>query len=464
MKEQSMEPSTAAYLAAARDRQLVELIDWLRIPSISTLPEHAADVRRAAVWLVEALQRAGLEHVELIETDLHPLVYADWLHAGPTAPTVLIYGHFDVQPADPLDLWHAPPFEPTQRGDDLFARGASDDKGQTFVHVKAVEALLQTVGRLPVNVKFIIEGEEESDGRSISSYVPAHPAKLAADLVLISDSHMLSPNQPTILYGLRGMWGGEITVRGAAHDLHSGSYGGAIHNANQALAELLAALHDTHGHVTIPGFYDDVRRLTAEERTLLARVPYSEHDLLSASGAPAAWGEKEYSVVERVGARPTLEINGMWGGFTGDGFKTVIPSEARAKISCRLVPDQDPERIGQAIEHYLRQLAPPTVQVSLHHYFTAQPFIAPLDAPAVQAAARVCRDVYGTDPVFMREGGSIPVVTLFQQTLDVPIVLLGFGLADDRTHAPDEKFHLPNFYRGMEIVIALLEELARSDT
>lgn len=456
-----MEASTAAYLAESRSRQLAELIDWLRIPSISTLPEHAADVHRAAVWLTQALQRAGLEHVELIETDLHPLVYADWLHAGPSAPTLLIYGHFDVQPADPLDEWHAPPFEPTQRGDDLVARGASDDKGQTLVLIKAIEALLQTVGRLPVNVKFIAEGEEESDGESIARYVATHTAKLAADAVLISDSHMLSPSQPTLLYGLRGLWGCEITVRGAAHDLHSGTFGGVIHNANQALAELLAALHDSTGRVTVPGFYDAVRELTDTERTLLAAVPHGEREILDESGAPAIWGEAKFTVVERTGARPTLEINGMWGGFTGTGFKTVIPSEARAKVSCRLVPDQDPEAIGTAIERYLHQLAPPTVQVSVQKSFGAPAFIAPLDAPAVHAAVRACRRVYNVDPIFMREGGSIPVVNLFQQTLGTTIVLMGLGLPNDNMHAPDEKFHLPNFYRGIELVIAFLEELAQ---
>ncbi len=434
-------------------------MEWLRIPSISALPAHKADVRRAGEWAAAALQRAGLEHVALIESDVHPLVYADWLHAGAEQPTVLIYGHFDVQPVDPLALWDTPPFEPTVLGENLYARGAADDKGQSYIHVKAIEALLQTVGQLPVNVKFIFEGEEEYGGATINQYVSAHAEKLAADAVLISDSHMLSPTQPSILYGLRGMWSGELTVRGAAHDLHSGSYGGAIHNANQALAELLAALHAPDGRVAVPGFYDLVRPLAAEERAALARVPYGEEEILRDSGAPATWGEVEYSVTERIGARPTLEINGMWGGFTGDGFKTVIPAEARAKLSCRLVPDQDPAQIGAALAAYLQQIAPPTVTVHLQTFHTGLPFLAPLDDTAIQAGARALRRVFGTEPVFMREGGGIPVATVFQQALRAPVVFLGFGLPDDNLHAPNEKFHLPNFYRGIEASIAFLEEM-----
>jgi acetylornithine deacetylase/succinyl-diaminopimelate desuccinylase-like protein len=454
-----MSSSLTTFLAQQREAQLQELIDWLRIPSISALPNHAADVRRAAQWLVEALQHASLEHVELIESDVYPLVYADWLHAGPEKPTVLIYGHFDVQPVDPIEKWQSPPFEPTVRGDNLYARGASDDKGQTFVHVKAIEALLKTTGSLPVNVKLIVEGEEEFGGTTINNYVPTHAEKLAADVVLISDTHMLSPQQPSILYGLRGMVAAELTVTTAGRDLHSGSYGGAIHNANQALAELLAALHDVDGRVTVPGFYDEVRPLDEAERAALARVPYGEADILADSGAFATWGDPEYTVTERIGARPTLEINGLWGGFTGDGFKTVIPAEAHAKISCRLVPDQDPDHVAAAIRAYLAELAPPTVQVDLHVYHGAKAFIAPLDDNAIKAAGRAYQQVYGVEPVYMREGGSIPVATIFQQTLGAPVVFMGFGLPDDNLHAPNEKFHLPNFYKGIETVIAFLGEL-----
>jgi acetylornithine deacetylase/succinyl-diaminopimelate desuccinylase-like protein len=449
-----------AYLTAAKPQQLAELQEWLRIPSISTLSAHKADVMAAATWLAENMRQAGLENIEVIETATQPMVYADWLHA-PDKPTVLIYGHFDVQPVDPLHLWHTPPFEPTVRGDDLFARGASDDKGQTFLHVKAVEALLKTGGTLPVNVKFLVEGEEESGSAAINHYVPQHGDKLAADAVLISDTHILAPDRPAILYGLRGMWRAEITVTGAGHDLHSGSYGGAIHNANQALAEILAALHDRDGRVTVPGFYDDVRVLSAEERASLMRVPYGEAEILADSGAPATYGEPEYTVVERTGARPTLEINGMWGGFTEEGFKTVIPAQAFAKISCRLVPYQDSVTIGKQVTAYLKQLAPPTVTVEVRPFSDGGPaFLTPYDSPAIGAASRAMQRVFGVEPIFTLEGGGIPVVTVFQKVLGAPIVLMGFGLPDDNLHAPNEKFHLPNFYNGIRTSIAFLQEMA----
>lgn len=448
------------YLHDAQPRQLAELQEWLRIPSISTLSEHKGDVLQAATWLMAQMRQAGLENVELIETATQPMVYADWLRAGAHRPTVLIYGHFDVQPVDPLPLWHMPPFEPTVAGDNLFARGASDDKGQTFLHVKAVEALLQTTGRLPVNVKFLVEGEEESGSRAIRSYVPTQTARLAADAALISDSHILSADQPAILYGLRGMWTAEITVTTAGHDLHSGSYGGAIHNANQALAELLAQLHDAQGHITVPGFYDDVRVLSANERAHLARLPYGEQEILAESGAPAVYGEPEFSVVERTGARPTLEINGMWGGFIDEGFKTVIPCQAHAKISCRLVPNQDPAQIQTLVTQYLQALAPATVAVDVNSTRGSRAFLTPYDAPAIQAAARAYARVFGKEPVYTLEGGGIPVVNVFQEALKLPIVLMGFGLPDDNLHAPNEKLHLPNFYRGIRTSIAFLEEMA----
>jgi acetylornithine deacetylase/succinyl-diaminopimelate desuccinylase-like protein len=456
-----MEAKVDSYLQDAKARQLAELQEWLRIPSISTLSAHKADVMAAAEWLVANMTAAGLENIQIIKTATQPMVYADWLHAGNDKPTILIYGHFDVQPVDPLNLWHTPPFEPTVRGDDLFARGASDDKGQTFLHVKAVEALLKSTGRLPVNVKFLVEGEEESGSAAINAYVPAHAEQLRADAVLISDTHILAPDRPAILYGLRGGWRAEITVTGAAHDLHSGSYGGAIHNANQALAEILAALHDPQGRVTVPGFYDDVRELSADERANLARVPYGDQEILADSGAPAVYGEPEYTVVERTGARPTLEINGMWGGFTEEGFKTVIPSQAHAKISCRLVPYQDSAKIGRQVTAYLKELAPPTVTVEVRPYHEGGPaFLTPYDAPAIQAAARAYEQVFGNEPLYTLEGGGIPVVTVFQQVLGAPIVLMGFGLPDDNLHAPNEKFHLPNLYNGIRTSIAFMQEMA----
>ena len=377
----------------------------LRIPSVSTTAAHADDVATAARWLGEHMQTIGLENVEIIATSGHPIVYADWLHAGPERPTVLIYGHYDVQPVDPLDLWETPPFEPTVRDGKLFARGASDDKGQTFVHLKAVEALLAATGALPVNVKFLLEGEEEIGSPTLVAFVPDQQAKLAADVGLISDSHILAPDQPSILYGLRGIWTGEVTVTGPATDLHSGTYGGVIHNPNQALVEMLAALHDETGRITVPGFYDDVRELDAAERTALAQVPHGEEDVLRETGAPALWGEADYSVVERTGARPTLEINGMWGGFIEPGFKTVIPSQAHAKISCRLAPNQDPNRIGALVTDYLHTLAPPAVEVTVTTGHVGHAFLTPLDVPALQAAAVAYEQVFGSRAGLHAGGG-----------------------------------------------------------
>lgn len=450
-----------SYLQDVRARQLAELCEWLRIPSISTLPQHRADVEQAAGWLAQKMTASGLENVEIIKTSGHPLVYGDWLHAA-GAPTILMYGHYDVQPVDPLPLWTAPPFAPTVRGDDLFARGASDDKGQTFVHIAALEALLATRGALPVNVKFVVEGEEEDGSQALMAYVPTATEKLAADVCLISDTHMLAPDQPLLIYGLRGMWAGEVTVRGPARDLHSGMYGGAVHNPNQALCELLAQLHDETGRVTVPGFYDDVQPLDDQERAALAQVPYGEEELLAESGVPRAWGEPAFTVTERVGARPTLEINGIWGGFIGDGFKTVIPAEAHAKVSCRLVPHQHSAAIGVLLERYLQQIAPPTVQVTVRTRQHAPATMVPLDVPEIEAVARAYERTFGARPVFSREGGSIPVATLVQETLDIPILFMGFGLPDDNLHAPNEKLHLPNFYRGIRASIALMEELAAS--
>lgn len=458
----AFDPDLDSYLESAQAGQLEELCDWLRIPSISTLPQHKEDVERAANWLAQKMKSAGLQNVETVPTDGHPIVYGDWLNAGEGAPTVLIYGHYDVQPVDPLELWSSPPFEPSVRGDDLFARGASDDKGQLFAHVAAVEAVLATSGALPVNVKFLVEGEEEVGSQGLADYLPSETEKLAADVCLISDTHILSPDLPLIIYGLRGIWAGEISVRGPAQDLHSGMFGGAVHNPNQALSTLLAALHDNAGRVAVPGFYDDVQALTPSERTALAQVPYGDAELLQETGAPAAWGEEGYTVTERIGARPTLEINGMWGGFIDEGFKTVIPAEARAKVSCRLVPDQDSSAIGAMIERYLQQIAPQTVEVSVDTLQHAPATVVPLDVPEMQAAARAYHRVFGAEPVFSREGGSIPIATVVQESLGIPILFMGFGLPDDNLHAPNEKLHLPNFYRGIRVGIALMEELISS--
>ena len=450
------------FLQNAQPRQLAELSEWLRIPSVSTQSQHKEDVKRAADWLARKMTAIGLQNVEVIRAGGHPIVYGDWLHADAAAPTVLIYGHYDVQPVDPLELWTSPPFEPSVRGEDLFARGASDDKGQLFAHVAAVEALLSTYGELPVNVKFLVEGEEEVGSRALTAYLPSETEKLAADVCLISDTHILAPDLPLIIYGLRGMWAGEITVRGPSQDLHSGMFGGAVHNPNQALCALLAQLHDSTGRITVPGFYDDVQALSAEERTALAQVPYNEEKLIQESGVPAVWGEDGFTVTERIGARPTLEINGIWGGFIGDGFKTVIPAEAHAKVSCRLVPDQQSSAVGPLIEQFLRQIAPPTVEVTVNTLQHAPATVVPLDVPEMKSAARAYARVFGAEPVFSREGGSIPIATVVQEALGIPILFMGFGLPDDNLHAPNEKLHLPNFYRGIRVGIALMEELISS--
>ena len=346
------------------------------------------------------------------------------------------------------------------RGENLYARGASDDKGQTFVHVKAVEALLATAGRLPVNVKFLVEGEEESGGAAIGAYVPAHADKLHADVCLVSDTGILAPDQPVITYGLRGMWYGEVAVTGPATDLHSGLYGGTVHNANQALAEILAQLHHADGRVAVPGFYDHVVDLSAEERAELAKLPYRDAELIRETGVAQPYGEPGYSVVERIGARPTLEITGMWGGFIGEGAKTVIPSQAHAKLSCRLVPDQDPARIGRLVTEFLHALAPPTISIEVQTFHQGPAFVAPMDSPAIRAAARAYAAGFGAEPMFMRSGGGIPIVGVLDWVLGVPVVLMGFGLPDDKLHAPNEKFYLPNFYRGIATSCAFLQELS----
>ena len=455
-------PNLDAYLQDAQASQLEELSEWLRIPSVSTLPQHNEDVEQAAAWLARKMTAVGLQNVETIATAGHPIVYGDWLHAGDDAPTLLIYGHYDVQPVDPEELWDSPPFEPTLRGHDLYARGASDDKGQLFAHVAAVEALLATSGSLPVNVKFLVEGEEEVGSPALTAYLPAKSGKLSADVCLVSDTHILSPDQPMIIYGLRGVWAGEVTVRGPSQDLHSGMFGGAVHNPNQALCALLAQLHDGSGRIAVPGFYDDVQDLSENERSALAKVPYGESELVHETGVPAVWGEEGYTVTERIGARPTLEINGMWGGFIGDGFKTVIPEEAHAKISCRLVPDQPSSAIGPMLEQFLQQIAPPTVNVTVNTLQHAPATVVPLDVPEMQAAARAYTTVFGVEPVFSREGGSIPIATVVQESLGIPILFMGFGLPDDNLHAPNEKLHLPNFYRGIRVGIALMQELISS--
>lgn len=447
------------YARNQQETYLEQLKAFLRMPSISTDPAYSGNVAETAVWLANQMTAAGLENVEVVKTDKHPLVVGDWLHAGDDKPTVLIYGHYDVQPADPLELWQTPPFEPDIRDDYIYARGAADDKGQLYVHVKAVEALLKTNGRLPVNVKFIIEGEEESGGASLSAYIPANKEKLAADIALVSDTGFVEAGQPSIVYGLRGMCYCFVDITGPTRDLHSGSYGGGINNPLNVLGHLIAGLKDENGRVLIPGFYDDVRPLSDQEREVLARYQRDEAQWLANTGAPEAWGEPEFTLTERLGARPTLDVHGIIGGYTGEGGKTVLPSTVHVKLSMRLVPDQNPADIGKKFEAYVQSLMPPSVTAKVTVGGGAPASMTDLNLPAMKAAEYAYEQGFGKAPVYMREGGSIPVVGEFSSILGVETILMGFGLPGDNLHAPNERFYLPNFYQGIETSIHFLQKL-----
>lgn len=451
------------YARAQQARFVDELKDFLRIPSISTQPEHQGDIKRAAEWLRDQLLAVGFPKAEVMPTPGHPVVYAEWLAAGPDAPTVLVYGHYDVQPPEPLEMWDTPPFEPTVVGDDLVARGASDDKGQAFIYVKVAEAFKSTAGAPPLNIKCIFEGEEESGSPNLDPFIAQHRDLLAADVALISDTHILGKETPSIVYALRGLSYVEVEVTGPSVDLHSGIYGGAVHNPIHALSTLIAQLHDENGKITIPGFYDKVRALTAEERAELAKVPFDHEDWLEEAGVTSDWGEAEYSVVERTSARPTLDVNGIWGGYIEAGAKTVLPSKASAKISMRLVPDQDPQEIANLIKEHLLASAPPAVKVDVHGLHFGDGAIVRRDSPAMDAAFRAYAESFGKEPVFVREGGSIPVVATFQKLLGIETILLGFGLPDDRLHSPNEKFHLPNFHKGIETAIRFMAYYSAGD-
>ena len=444
------------YARQHHERHLAELFDFLRLPSVSTDPAYAAPTAETAAWLAERLTTAGLENVRVIATARHPLVYADWLHAGPGAPTVLIYGHYDVQPVDPLALWETPPFEPQVRDDYVYARGAADDKGQLYIHVKAVEAYLRATGRLPLNVKFIIEGEEEIGSANLHAFIADNHDLLAADSALISDSAILDRDRPALVYSLRGNCHVLLDITGPARDLHSGTYGGSINNPLNALGHLLARLKNEFGHVMIPGFYDRVRPLSLEERELLAEFPLSEAEWLAQTGAPALWGEPEYTLVERIGARPTLDVTGMYGGYIGEGTKTILPSSGHAKISMRLVPDQEPDEIATLFEQFVRDTLPPSVRATVRVVGLSQPALIDRDTPPMRAAAAAYEATFGHAPVFMREGGSIPVVNDFEGRLGLPTVLMGFGLPGDHIHSPNERFYLPNFAKGIETSIRYL--------
>ncbi len=447
-----------SYIQEHRPRLLDELKDFIRIPSISTLPEHKTDVERAAHFVAESLRRAGLENIKIIATTGHPLVYADWLHAA-GKPTVLCYGHYDVQPADPLELWVTPPFEPAERNGNLYARGAVDDKGQMYMHVKAIEALRAVDGTLPVNVKFLIEGEEEVGGASISKYVAENPGKLAADVALVSDTAMYAEGVPTLCIGLRGLVYMEVQAYGPARDLHSGLYGGAAPNAVYGLIQLLAKAKDADGAIQIPGIYDDVEEPAAAELDSWKHLPFDEKDFLTKEvGSTSLTGEPNRSVLERVWSRPTLEVHGIAGGFVGAGAKTVIPATATAKVSIRLVPRQDPDKIVAAFRAWVAKNAPKGIRAEVRVLSASPGLVVNPDHPAIAVAAESFGSIFGKQTVFIRSGGSIPIVGEFASHLKIPTILMGFGLPDDGLHSPNEKYKIENYYLGIATIALFLKQ------
>lgn len=450
-----------SYLEENRQRFLDELLDLLRIPSISSLPEHADDVRRAGEWVADRLRSAGLEGVRILETGGHPVVYGEWLHA-PGKPTILVYGHFDTQPVDPLDLWTDPPFHPVVRDGRIYARGASDDKGNMFIPILAVEALLRTAGKLPINLKFFLEGQEEIGSPQLPAFVAEHRDLLACDMVVSADSGQWSETEAALLISLRGLCALQIDVRGAGTDLHSGIYGGAVQNPVHVLVRILDSLRGEDGKILVEGFYDDALPLSDEERARIAAIPFDEAAYKQQLEVTELWGESGYSPYERIWARPTLEINGIWGGFQGEGTKTVLPNEAHAKITCRLVANQEPDRIAALVKAHVEKQAAPGVRVSVYQLpGTARPYLVPADHPGNRAATDVLSELYGRSPYHIRVGGSVPVCELFQNHLGVYTVGFGFALDDEQFHAPNEFFRLSSFEKGQRAYCMLLERLAR---
>jgi acetylornithine deacetylase/succinyl-diaminopimelate desuccinylase-like protein len=447
------------YAQTHRNRFVAELIDFIRFPTVSAQPEHSNDLQRCAAWLAQHLQSIGLEYVKVIPTPRHPVVYAEWCHA-PAAPTVLIYGHYDVQPPDPLHEWRSPAFEPTVRGNDLYGRGASDDKGQLFTHVKALESYLQTTGKLPVNIKCLFEGEEEIGSPNLPSFLERYRDVLDAEVAVLSDMRILAPDRPALTYALRGALSLELEVRGSGQDLHSGTFGGAVHNPLQALCEIIASLHDDTGRVAIPGFYDRVRRWSDEEQAHMARSGPSDAQILRDARAEQDWGDRCYTLYERTTTRPALTLNGIIGGYRGPGVKAVIPASAMAKLNVRLVPDQDPRDIEQLFRQHIARITPVTVHSTIQTHLFAKPALVDRRHPAMRAAAAAYRNGFGATPGFLRSGGTIPVVNLLHEMFRIPTVLMGFALPDDRMHAPNEKFHLPNYYNGIATSIWFLAEVA----
>jgi acetylornithine deacetylase/succinyl-diaminopimelate desuccinylase-like protein len=448
------------YAQANRRRFVAELKEFIRFPSVSSDARRAADLNRCAHWLARHLQHIGLDQVRIIPTRGNPIVYASWQRAS-GRPTLIIYGHYDVLPGEPLREWRTPPFTPTLKNDDLHARGAADDKGQLFSHIKAIESYLKTERALPVNVKCIFEGEEEIGSPHLTAFIERNKRALRADAAVISDTRMLAPDQPAISYAQRGGLRAEVEVKGPPHELHSGNFGGAVHNPLQALCEMIARLHDAHGRVAIPGFYDDVRGWAEKERTFMERNGPGDEEILQDAGVERGWGESGFSLYERTTIRPALTLNGMAGGHYGQGAKGIIPARAIAKLSFRLVPDQGPERVAQLFREYIDRITPLAVLCTVRTFSPIEPALVDRNHPAVRAAAAAYKKGFGAAPVFIRSGGSIPVVNTFQKILGIPAVLMGFGLPDDHIHGPNEKFHLPNFYKAIATSIWYLALAAK---
>ncbi|HYF33320.1 MAG TPA: dipeptidase [Chitinophagaceae bacterium] len=438
------------YQEKNKDRFLSELMDLLRVPSISAKTEHKGDMDVCANEVKKSLLNAGADKAEVHATDGHPVVYAEKI-IDPSKPTVLVYGHYDVQPPDPLELWHSGPFEPVIKDGKLYARGSADDKGQFYMHIKALEMLTQTNSQ-QTNIKFLIEGEEEIGSPNLGKFVAAHKDMLKADVILISDSAMISLDNPSLDIGVRGLAYIQVEVTAANRDLHSGTYGGAVANPITILAKMIASCHDENNHITIPGFYDDVVEASAEERKLMAAAPFNEEEYKKDLGVKELWGEKGYTAPERTGIRPTLELNGIWGGYTGEGSKTVLPSKASAKISARLVPNQSSHKITQMLLEHFRKIAPASVTVNAFELHGGEPYMTPIDSKAYQAASKAIEATFGKKPIPVRGGGSIPICSILEKELGIKIVFMGFGLDSDNLHSPNEKFELNNFYKGIETI------------
>ncbi|HAY34303.1 MAG TPA: dipeptidase [Ignavibacteria bacterium] len=449
------------YIESNKDKYIEDLKVFLRIPSISTNPENKNDVRNCAEYVERQLKSIGLENIAVYETPGHPVVYGDWLNAGEDKPTILIYGHYDVQPVDPVNLWTDPPFEPTVRDGNIYARGSADDKGQVFIHMKSIEAHLVNNGKLPVNIKFLIEGEEEIGSVNLDEFILKNKSLLKCDYVVVSDSAMFDYDVPSICYGLRGLAYMQVEVTGPNRDLHSGSFGGAVNNPINALAHIIVKLKDDKGKILIDGFYDDVLKLSDKEREEFKKLPFNEKKYMEELEVSELFGEEGYTTLERASARPTLDCNGIWGGFQGEGAKTVLPSQAGAKISMRLVPNQEPEKIEKLFTDYVKKISPDSVKVKVLPLHGGKGAITPIDSPAIDAAVEALRLGFGKTPVFTREGGSIPVVNTFQTLLGADTILLGFGLPDENAHSPDEHLNLSNFQRGILSIAHYFNELSK---